>query len=246
MAVSFEGTSSYIKLDTEIIEAVPFTIGMWILPRSVSALQYVVGTGDTGSSSAGFSVRISATGQWIINATSGGVSSEGTIAGAIANSWSYVLARFITTTNRRMSVLFPDGSISHAQNTTSRTPLAAEIDHWTIGARELATASQFVNGQVAEFFLSDADVQVDGAQTDAALVRQLAYGGPFSIPHVVNNIIEYHSFRVDPTKPRLGEDFYGRAGIQSWAAAGTPAAGPHPPLPYWFVRPNQTKRLLLV
>jgi len=40
------------------------------------------------------------------------------------------------------------------------------------------------------------------------------------------------------------DDYYGAFGRQIWTAAGTVSIGPHPPLPYWYVKPGQNLRLL--
>ena len=118
----------------------------------------------------------------------------------------------------------------------------------TIGARvDSSGAIQPWDGLIGEWWLTDADAAVnDAAATPDAMVRQLAYGGPFSVPYLVPRIVEYRSLRAHPTVDDPTET-YNRGARATWSAVNGPTIGPHCPLPYWYRNsPGNTSSILMV
>lgn len=122
------------------------------------------------------------------------------------------------------------------------------MDAMAIGSQASATPTEFFDGRMAEIWYTNTDIQADGLQLQDALLRQLAYGGPFSVPHIAKDIVEYRSLRVHPDSrgDQPSEVYHGKFGRQIWTNANGVTAGPHPPLPYWYVKPGQTRRPLIV
>lgn len=98
---------------------------------------------------------------------------------------------------------------------------------------------------IAEFWCTNTDIQADGGQLDNTFLSQLAFGGPFSVPHVASAVVEYRSFRVHPS---LNDPYetYSDYGGQTWTNNGAATTGPHPPLPYWYVKPGQNNKVLTI
>jgi len=76
-----------------------------------------------------------------------------------------------------------NGQISHNSSVTGLT-FGAAPDTFTIGSPSggsNATRSM----HVAEFWYTDADIQFNNAQISDTLLWQLAFYGPFSVPHII-------------------------------------------------------------
>jgi hypothetical protein len=119
----------------------------------------------------------------------------------------------------------------------------------TCGALQTsAGASVPFDGNVAEFWYTNTDIQPDGAQLDGNLLRQLAYGGPFSVPHIAGDILEYRSFRKviesDQDEAVGDEVYWGGAGRQVWTNTNGVTRGPHPPLPGWYRKPADSRLMV--
>lgn len=223
------------------IVALPFCLGLWLNVTTIGAGSGVFFLSDAGFANF-FGVSLDATtGNLSISGQDGGGFDGVSITAqpAPAGKWTFVLGRFISTTSRRLSVLFPDGSISHVQGTAAKAPAGAN-------QMQLSANIAACDAAIAEFWLASTDMQIDGAQTQEALMRQLAYGGPFSIPSVAANILDYRSLRKHPTNEEAGEVWSGGKGKQTWTNTNGAVIGPHPPLPYWYAKPGQNKRLLTV
>lgn len=158
-----------------------------------------------------------------------GAPAETALATTISTGvWYYLVARFISATNRRLSVYRADGFVEHAQNTTSTTPTGLSSEKHG----QLATETNLFNGLIAERWTANADIQADGGQLNEDLLRQLAFRGPFSIPQLSGLLVDYRSFRrglgsdqdsagdFSPTRQRLR---------QEWSNNGALLAQ-HPPL----------------
>ncbi len=106
---------------------------------------------------------------------------------------------------------------------------------------------------MAEFWYTDADVQVASGQVGDSLFWQLANYGPFSVPYLFPNIVEYRQLKFDAPGPDIA---YHRSNKTSpnWAVnnilndAGSVSIGmgPGPPLSGGYVRLNQIPRILEV
>lgn len=247
MSAQFLATSSQIlRNSSPPVVNVPFTIGMWVRPTLVdSNFHNIHGLYNSGTAMVA-NLYIDNVNNFIYEFNDGaGAAGPLTVAAAVANTGYFFLIRAITTTNRRVSVLSDKGVVTNVQSTTSVTLPA--INRETFGAYDGSGGpTDWFTGQVAEFWKTNTDIQADGAQLQDATLRQLAYGGPFSVPHIGASIIEYRSFRKTPTYDELPEVYYGAKGIQTWANTNTVTTGEHTPLPYWFVRPGQNKRILVI
>ena len=94
-----------------------------------------------------------------------------------------------------------------------------------------------------KLWYTNTDIQSDGLTLDANLVRQLAYFGPFSLPHIAKDIIEYSSFRAGFNQ----EVYFGsvrRPILQMNGSAPFICPWKHPPLASLYVLPWETKQFL--
>jgi hypothetical protein len=222
------------------VTGAPFTLGYWYYNLNTSLLGGVTLNDPTNSGSDGFFIYASG-GTYVFQAGPGAVTcSAGT---ATANKWTYILCRATSVSNRWISVLNPDGSIASGQSTTSITPAGVA---WLLinGYRDnFIGPLNLGDGIYGEPFVAKADVQPDGLTTQAALIRQLAYKGPWSIPSLVPNIVFYDSFRRG-YNPAQGEEVYPQ-GIKYFANTNCLPA-PHPPLAPDYKRPTDNPLELMV
>lgn len=240
MSASFASASSQELVNTApgFVGAYPFTVGFWVYPTTTGTSRTVWSLSDTAGSSNLFRFTQGTT-RWQLTAasTAGGSATAQNAVAPVANQWMFVLLRFISATNRRMALL-RNGTVSdHSQNTTSITP--AGIDAMAIGCNHDNSPDGFFDGSVAEFFLCDSDIQADGAQLQDSMLRQLAMQGPFSLPHIRRNIVEYRSFRSRGLDSRSddSEEVYHRETRQVWTNTNTVQLGPHPPAAENWHRP---------
>lgn len=207
-------SSQRLVNSTTPVTAVPFTVGMWVnMPTSVNvtAPWSLV---DTAGDAEGFAIFKTSTNVLALGAysTAAGYFEATTATAITSNAWTYVVARAISTTNRRISVLHPTGTVNHAQHTSSVTPLS--IDAAGLGAEVYTPAANFFDGRVAEYWMTASDVQRGGGQLDNGLLWQLARYGPLSVPHVRDALVEYLPFRDSV----LGDkgDYYSSRGRRNW------------------------------
>lgn len=242
MSASFASASSQVLLNsTPLITASPFTVGMWV--NALSASQFGFWSIGDGTSGSHFFYLRQTTTTYQFRAAAGAGANNAAAGTVAANSWVFLVARAISATNRRIAVLHGDGSTAHGNDTFSVTPVA--VDTETLGSNDIQ--ADVLNGKIAEFWIANADIQRDGTQLKDQLFRQLAYGGPFSVPHIAKDIIKYRSFRVFPDTrgDRSGEVYYGSAGRETWSNVNGVTTGFHPPLPYWYRKPDDSSRMLM-
>lgn len=214
----------------------PFTIGTWASTNTAAATQGTIFClTDTASTNNYLELRRT-TGSATVAATAGGTESNAALVSAFASGtiglWTFVIVRMISATNRRISGIFPNGTISHNVDATSRAP--SSLDAISIGSREASTPTNFWDGRIAELWFTNTDIQADGLQLQNSLLWQLAYDGPFSVPHIAKDIVEYHSFRHDLSSDTFSndEDFLGIPGLETLTNTNGVTLGAHPPLRY--------------
>lgn len=223
----------------------PFSVGLWVYPTTTAVNKDFWSLADTGTTNNWWKIGQNTADNWLFSAQAGGTVS--TMAGGTltANAWAFLLARGISATSRRLDILHADGHISQFSNTQSRAPTG--IDRMSLGCGDNSTPGEFFDGNIAEFWYTDTDIQADGAATNSDIVRQLAYGGPFSVPHIGAAVIEYRSLRKTlSSNEDDATEIYSGYGHQEWTNSGGARIGQHPPLPYWFVRPSQTMQNLII
>lgn len=250
MAAKFTASSTqYITCSSPPItgSGYPLTVGCWLrLASNGTAQQVIWALTDTATTDNYLAVSSNTNGRLGVAAAAGGLENLAMVAtGMATGAWTFVLARFVASANRLISVIHSNGNTEHNVTSTARAP--AGMDIMTLGIRSTTGSFFPFDGDVAEYWVANIDVQGDGAQIQVPTLRQLAYGGPFSVPHVGPNVLEYRSFRksVVSDADSVGEVYHGTA-RRTWVGTGGPTVTDHPPLPYWYVRPNQTKRHLSV
>lgn len=250
MAALFTAASTqYLTNAAPAVLDYPFTVGMWV---NLAALGTVTrglwALSDTATTNNWFGVEIASTEVVRVAAAAGGSqNSAGLLTPLVVGTWNFVVARFIGSGNRRIAGLYATGSTEHAQGITARAP--AGMDTMSIGARQDSSGPLVpMEGSIAEIWYTNTDIQADGAQLQEAMLFQLAYGGPFSVPHIAKDIIEYRSFRKYPSSEgdEIGEVFHGALDRQIWSNINGVTIGPHPPLPYWYRKPEDISRTLVI
>ncbi len=233
MSANFASASSQKLLNSAPrVTTLPFSVGMWVSPGQVAAAQTFWSLCDTAGTINFYDLRQNAGTSWILRTTDdvSPLTLTATVA-PVVGTFVYMVGRFISSASRRFAFLNYTGAPTHLSNTVTDAP--AGIDAMALGCLNHSTPGSFFDGQIAEFWITNSDIQPDGAQLDNALLWQLAYNGPFSVPHIAKDIVEYHSFRRDLSSnsfdneedqiPVLGEILTNTNGV---------TLGPHPPLLY--------------
>lgn len=247
MALFDRTFTQYIEQVGALDTVRPFTIGAWYRCRTTSTASIFGLTETVGNT--GFNVYCTSTGVstaiswWTGTATSGTGSAVST-----RNEWNYVCARFVATANKWISNITPD-AIYHTQQTSSRTPGALNTLRFGGSIATVAGTISGFDGDLAEVFFADADIQPGGLQLHDNILLQLAFNGPWSLPHLARNIVEYRSLRhgAGTNADDVPGDDYQRRGLRTWTEVNGPImAGEGPPISANYVRPNQVPRLLMV
>lgn len=232
MALYCTGASAqYLQNSAPLVLDYPLTVACWFNPATVTtSTRTIWALSDTGTTNHYLALQLPSLN--FINAVAAAGGTEVFAANAnsvVAGSWYFVVARFISATNRRISALERTGLVSAGVNTTSRAPTS--LDTMTLGARVSSNgATMPFDGAIAEFWIANSDVGVDSAAAlPADLVRRLAYNGPFSDAYVVPRIVEYRSFRTDPLAG-TGNDFYYSKDVPVWSNVNGATMSAHPPL----------------
>jgi hypothetical protein len=215
------------------VTAAPFTVGLWVYPTT-TALRTIWSLAATANTSNTWNLDQTLGGLWSFSCKSSATAVHVDVGTVTVNAWAFVVLRAITTSNRRISVLQFDGSAVNGQETSAKTPTVTKM---SLGCLESSAPSQFFSGNIGEFWYTNTDIQADGLALQDATLRQLAYGGPYSVPHIDKDIVEYHSLRssLANSDGQQGDDVeWGMSGKQTWTNTGSVILGPHPPLPYWY------------
>lgn len=216
----------------------PLTVGAWVYPTSTASARRFFSYGDTAAGLNYMEIGHGSGGTWQLTARDGATTSTASAGTVVANDWTFLLGGFSTSTVRRLYVL---GSTQNTLGGDGISISPAGLDTMALGARTTNSPSLFWHGLIGEFWYCAADF---GAFSSGQ-VRQLAYGGPFSIPDIASKVIEYRSLRTSRTAGE-GRDVYVGAGahMQVWSNVNGVTTGPHPPLPYWYANPRQRRVLL--
>jgi hypothetical protein len=249
MAVLLDGSTQYLSSASIPFTTQPFCMAAWFRLRAVGSLvRNIVATCDTTVGSHYHSLQMGTDEIVLLNA-SDGVGAFATVGAAmVPGAWHFSIARCISTTERRISLLAMGATtlISHGNNTTSKAPNAPNL--MSIGVRVNNSGGQGAwDGSIAEAWFASGDVFQSGSDLPNEMVMQLAFGGPFSMPHIAAKIVDYRSLRssIDSRSDR-GSEIYQRGARQTWSATGAPGLTDHPPLPYWFQRPGQVRTELVI
>jgi hypothetical protein len=226
-----------------LITGYPWTVGCWFNITTLGGTRRDIVTCTTSSSTSNAISIYTDTASHLITETD----PEATVGdlGAVSTGvWYYVIYRGISSTNRRSCVLVGSGSsagaTTHVQTTGSAT--ASGMDRTSIGGSISSGVDRSsMIGVIAELFITNKDIQADGAQLSDGTLRQLAYSGPFSVPAAMNGLVEYRGFR-NSLEFEAGDDvLWGYNGKTVLTKTNTVTLGPHPPLiePYQRVRRSQ-------
>jgi len=131
-----------------------------------------------------------------------------------ANTWYYVLARFITA-GRRMHLFTPStGVIAHIAPTVPGADVVC--DTISIGGNMAATPVELWGGQIGEIWLMQDDICPDSAAnpTDDFISNLARHGPLYAAPHKANRLVMYHSLRRRVDRDETG---------LSWASRPTRA-----------------------
>lgn len=246
MSARFDGASTqYLVNSSPYIVGYPFTVGMFINLEAVGSVARVIWSlSDAGAADHYLAIGMT-TGEAVsLTARAGGTENILTTSISLsAGSWGYVIGRFISSTNRRLCVLFGSGSSSVDTTSIARAP--TNLNTMTIGA--LVTSggvSSPWDGMIAEYWLAEGDVYPDSSSTspDVAFTRFIRDYGPLR-QGIKSKIVEHHSFFASPLD-RM-ETYYGR-GVQTWANTNGVTTGPHPALQQTYNRISDMSRALII
>lgn len=235
MSVAFPGTQRLLNTSPPITTGSVWSMGLWVMVTSgisggsiIAAFRNTAETHIIGLQGVNFGSNFG------FNSNAGGSDASITGVAITTGAWFFHVLRSISTTNRRLSSLSPDGATTHGQNTTSRNP--------TINRALLGTTSgtQTFTGRIAEWWLAAGDIVPGNGAMPDAMLRQLAYRGPFSMPHVAANVLHYLSMgTIGSAQDRAGDVYFGSA-RSPWTPSGTLQLAPHPPLPGNYRGPDRS------
>jgi len=252
MGASFVAASSQY-LSNSVVPVLPttgypFTFAAWINTTAVGAAQTIMSFGDTGTTNNFIGLTLQTTGSVAVIAAAGGVTaSAGTGTAVTAGTWNFCVGRFISSGNRWAACLFSSGAIDNIQTVIFRAP--PSLDKLGIGTTIASTNLDFFGGIIAEAWYTNTDINPLGnaVAIDSNFLRQIAYYGPFSVPSLAKDIIEYRGLRTtlgnDRNKP---DEIYCQLGTQTWVNNGSTTIGAHAPLSNLYARPRQFKIRLVV
>lgn len=243
MSAAFTAASSqYLENASPPVVTIPLTVGGWLRQNNTTSGKSIWSLMDgTSATSNGYGVVIGLSCAMVLY--NAGTSNNLSISGNTANAWHFFVARWVTTTNRQMAVLQPDGSFNTQSSVTSLTP-GVTPNKMRIGARALLTPDNFFEGAIGELWWTNTDIQPDGGVINEALFRQLAYCGPFSVPHIAKDIVDYRSLRsLGSDQDDIFDYYMGNKGRQVWTNVNGTTLGPDVPVSSLYVRPNDPNLL---
>lgn len=237
MGVKFTAASSqYLTITTPPFTALPYSYGYWLKVYATAASMNLFAQNVSGNN---YGLYISTTTfqMW-------GGSAQTSVGSVTTGRWYYVIVRMIATNNMRVAILdHTAGSITHAQHTAGS---AITPTNWTLGAANKGTPADFLNGNIAQFWVANVDIQAGGLALRDATVRQYAYGGPFGITGMSQSIVNYQSF-AGPTQEVVGEHYHGPFGRQRWVNNNAAIVAEDPPfLPHFKGPPSSEAPMIIM
>lgn len=235
MSAFFVSTSNQRLFNTAApISAVPLSMGLWVRPTTINFQKDIWQLSDT-SGLTGWALLQLNSNVFDFQVSGTSDANAGTV---VVNKWFYIVGRAPTTTNRFISVLSEDGIISTGSSAVTLTPTSVVSE--SLGANASNTISNAFDGNIAEFWLTNSDIQPDGAALQNSTLRQLARGGPFSIPHIAKDIVDYRSLRYALGSDQDAQPDYdlGNRGRQIWANINGVIRAAHPPLAVGYMGPT--------
>jgi hypothetical protein len=96
-----------------------------------------------------------------------------------------------------------------------------------------------MDGKIAGLWYTNTDIQADGGQLQERTLRQLAFNGPFSLPNIAKDIVEYRGFRSSlASRQDDPSEVYYRGTPPVWTNVNGVTLGPHPPAADLWVPPQ--------
>jgi hypothetical protein len=251
MGLKFTSASSTSLVSSSVTtNAMPWSVGLWVKPVSLGTFNCFY-TMTSSTADRGFELGIAGVNTtlgfwcWTAPTTTGEVDITTAMT---AGEWHYILARNISATNRRLSIIKPGGQIVHAQNTTSAT-VATPLDRHGLGAYASSAPADFSNSIIAEWFFAAADAWPGGGQIPDEMLRVLARNGPWWFPPLLGSVHEYKSLRFGGASRDLTQDDDYALRGNTWTNSATPPVmADHPPgllMPYDRVIPVVPRTLLV-
>jgi hypothetical protein len=244
-ALFVNASDTYLSTANTLLTAYPFSVGYWVYPTGSAVFRAHFSVGDPTTGSQYIQVGQNDSNQAELALAAGGAVDRAVTGTFILNSWNYVVARFYSATSRRIDLLSATGIATSQTDATNRAfPTGATTI--TVGNYAGSSTTLHHDGLIAEVFYTSSTIQADAAALNVPMLRQLAYGGPFSVPHVASEVSEYRSLRSDPILNDPRDNYIRNSNWQAWTNNNGVTLGPHPPLPYWYVRPSQTISQLVI
>ena len=241
MAALFDTlVSSYLVNSAPTVLGYPFSVGIMVRLKAASnVIRGIWALSSIGTSTDYFEIRMSATEVLQMATSSSLVAQEllSPLGASVPDKWQFILARFISPTNRNMSVLAHTGNFGTTVGVTNLNPSGLSL--MTIGAISTAAGLRDANvtvpwdGSIAEFWMTNSDAYPShGGSVNKNFMVSLKERGPFAFPNIGNNIVEYRSFRKYPTHEANdpNEVYYISSQAIRWANVNGVGIAPHAPL----------------
>lgn len=147
MALTFNGTSAKLQVDTAPVTAYPFSIFAWIKPTNptVSGMAVGIGNGSGGNEVAAFADGVN--GVKNFSRLTGGSSTSLTATTSQQASWQPCLVVFESTTSRR--IYYSSGAVVLTTISTSDAS-PGTFTRMVVGARPTTGSTLYFTGDIAE------------------------------------------------------------------------------------------------
>lgn len=222
MSVDF--TTTMLAVTSTPFTALPYTVGFWLRNTTIAAGAAPLFAWRDNTAADQYSVYRNGAN---INMWAGLGDLVGPVT--VVGRWLFVTVRVVTASNKRIQYLDVLGNTGEF---TSTDATAFVGNQWSIGGEGAAPGTAFYDGHMAEFWMTDTDIQPGGAILANTFVRQLAFFGPFSVPQVAANLVYYRSFRatMNDSNESAREVFHGKYGKLNWGQPTGMTNLDHPPL----------------